>query len=384
MAAVSPLSLYVHVPFCRAKCGYCDFYSHHYDEDTARRFVGAVAREWLIVKDRYNLGGARVQTLYFGGGTPGMLPPALWERLRDGLVRSLHLAPGTEWTVECNPDSFSSDKARLWLDLGVTRLTLGVQSLDEGELRLLGRPHSGGEALEALDDPALAGFRSVGVDLIYGLPGQTPESLRRSLRGVLTRPVVAHLSAYELTLHEGTPLGDRRATLDLPDEETVLAMMRIAIEECARHGLERYEISNYARQGHQCRHNIAYWTHAPYVGLGPAAHSFLPPLRVANVSDTGAYCDAIERGDLARAFEETLDSRALGREAIFLGLRTVEGIHERRFKELTDGEFASPERRTALDELQAAGLIARAGPYWRCTEAGLRVADGVARRLIGA
>lgn len=382
MTAAPPLHLYVHIPFCRRKCRYCDFYSVPYDEGVARRYVDALAAEWRMVADLNDLSLRPITTLYIGGGTPSALPPALWEQLGRKFLHSLPRTPDCEWTVECNPDSFSGHLARTWIDLGVTRLSIGVQSLDDGELRIAGRLHTARRAEEVLDSPPIARFRSVGADVIYGLPGQTRRNLDRTLSRILSRPVVKHLSAYELTMHEETSFSRHRRLLPLPGDDAVADMTTQVRDACAQHGLQQYEVSNYALPGRRSRHNLAYWDHAPYVGLGAAAHSYLPPTRRANVSSLPGYLAAIEQGRQPVEFSEALDDAALAREMIFLRLRTSDGLDERIFADRTGGPFASGQRAAALDDLVASGLILLRDGVWTLTAQGMLVGDEVARRLM--
>ncbi len=379
---VSALSLYIHFPFCISKCRYCDFYSIPFDTSLAHTFIEALKREWDRVCEEHSLRGARIQTIYCGGGTPSILTPHQWSSFARLLIHGLDTAPDLEWSVECNPESFDPDKARSWLDSGVNRLTLGVQSLDDRMLRFLGRPHTARQALDALSEPILGRFGSVGVDIMYGLAGQTLESLGATLDTVLAYEVVRHLSAYEVTLSDKTPLGRHRRLLPLPSEETLSDMMQLVCDTAGRSGFKRYEVSNWAKPSHRCRHNMVYWTHEPYVGLGPSAHSFLPPLRFANVADTQGYIEALERGRSPHAFAESLNSDSLASEMIFLGLRTAEGVNEDRFREMTGREFRDPSRNTTLQSLADEGFLVHSPPHWRPTARGMMMADGIASKLL--
>jgi oxygen-independent coproporphyrinogen-3 oxidase len=380
--SVSPSHLYIHVPFCIRKCRYCDFYSQKGSEAMLGRYIHCLALEHEQARDHDNLSAAPLETIFYGGGTPSLLTAAQWGVLHTATSCGIQRINDYECTIECNPDSFTPAKAAAWLETGVNRLTLGVQSLDDRELATLGRPHSAGQALAVLGAPILERFASVGVDVMYGLPGQTPASQRRTLRQLLSIPTVKHLSAYELTIAAGTPFGRHGRLLPLPGEEAGEEIYAALQEEAAEHGFEQYEISNYSRTGFRCRHNLAYWHHRPYRGLGPAAHSYVHPRRFANVSDIEGYCALLEENRSPVDFSETLDSAALGREMIFLGLRTVDGIDERMYATHVCAEFQTPARRQILEQLQAAGTIVHTPPFWRLTPAGMRLADGVARVLI--
>jgi oxygen-independent coproporphyrinogen-3 oxidase len=376
------ISLYIHIPFCVRKCRYCDFYSIPYVTDEAEAFITALAVEWEIVKRDLNLDNAIIRTVFFGGGTPSMLSLGQWERISDILMKKLSLSTDCEWTIECNPDSFTEEKASLWQSMGVTRLTFGIQSLDDRELGFLGRRHLSAQALAALESPVLKNFKSIGADLMYGLPGQTVSSFEKSLQGVLSNPVVRHLSAYELTINPHTPIGRHCAKIPFPEEDEVLDMAKMLYGQCGTLGFERYEISNFAKPGHRCRHNEAYWDHSPYIGLGPAAHSYVAPHRFANTRDVSRYISDTGSGKRPLEFTETIDMDNLISEMIFLGLRTSDGLDENEFSSKTGRVFYSGGRATALDELARDDFISYEKPRWSLTEQGMFMADAIAKKLV--
>jgi oxygen-independent coproporphyrinogen-3 oxidase len=284
--------------------------------------------------------------------------------------------------VECNPDSFTEEKASVLLDGGVTRLTFGIQSFDDRELSFLGRVHTADRCREILADPACAQFVSIGIDLMYGLPGQTAGTLERSLKHIFESLYIKHISAYELTVSDGTPFGRRRSILPLPDDETMSAMTGRLWDLLEANGFMQYEISNFAKAGHECRHNRAYWNHEPYLGLGCAAHSFLPPQRSANIRDVNRYCAMVNDGLLPREFTETLDADKLGMEMLFLGLRTVRGIDEDRFIEKCGRSLMDFVDKNKFDLLVKRGLLAREKPFWKPSRKGLLMADAMAREIL--
>jgi oxygen-independent coproporphyrinogen-3 oxidase len=345
------------------------------------QYIDAVCREWKIVCGQRNLCEGAVRTVFCGGGTPSVLSVSQWRRLVDGLFSCLNLEPGAEWTIECNPESFTREKARVWRDAGVNRLSIGVQTLDDRLLRLLGRPHTAAQALALLNDPAVERFDSIGVDLIYGLPGQTEAMVRKDCAALLSIPLVKHLSAYELTLGEATPFGRHKGMLPLPDEERAAAMAELVRQEAAAFGFEHYEVSNFARPGHRCRHNLAYWRHEPYLGLGPAAHSFVSSHRFANVQSLEEYLRQVQTGCAPVAFEERLDTTALGEELLMLGLRTSDGVDAVRFKQLTGTPLDGNGRGGLLVRFEREGFLVREGNRWRPTVRGMAFADGLAREL---
>jgi oxygen-independent coproporphyrinogen III oxidase len=376
------VSLYIHIPFCVRKCRYCDFYSIPYNPDEAGRFVEALAAEWELVKKEYGLDGAEVRTIFFGGGTPSMLSVELWERINTLLTKTLSRSADCEWSIECNPDSFTEEKAMLWHSMGVTRLTFGIQSLDDRELGVLGRPHTAAQALAVLASPVLSKFKSIGADLMYGLPGQTVQSFEKSIQAVLSHPVVRHLSAYELTINPHTPLGRHISKIPFPSEETVLAMAQALYAQCKAEGFDRYEISNFAKQGHRCSHNEAYWNHLPYVGLGPAAHSYINRHRFANTGNVAQYINRLKAGKRPLEFTEAITTDNLISEMIFLRLRTTDGLDENDFYVKTGQAFCSGGRMAILDDLIKGNMIGRRQPWWRLTEQGMFVADAIAKKLV--
>jgi oxygen-independent coproporphyrinogen-3 oxidase len=374
------ISLYIHIPFCVKKCGYCDFYSVPYDPQVASEFIDALEKEWLFVKKELELEKCQIKTIFFGGGTPSVLSIKQWETINRRLIKQLKLAEDVEWTIECNPESFSAEKAELWHSMGVTRLTFGVQSLNDDELRILGRPHSAEQALLAINTPALRHFNSVGLDLMYGLPSQTTGSFEKTLNAALSAPIVRHLSAYELTICKNTPFGQAK-NLPLPSEETVYDMATMLFRICREKGFERYEISNFALQGHRCRHNGAYWDHSPYAGLGPAAHSYIHPKRWANEGDVKRYISRVNDNQRPVDFSETIDKDKLVSEMILLRFRTSDGLDEEIFRTTTGKEFYSGERKKTLDEIQKSNLIIYKKPRWVLTEEGMLLADTVIKKL---
>ena len=371
-------SLYVHLPFCRSKCRYCDFYSVTNRAKLIDEYLEAVAREWELRTGRMSL---ELTSVYIGGGTPSLLSPAQWERFGVLLFDTLPLVEQAEWTVECNPESFTEEKARLFADMGVTRLTFGVQSMNERELSLAGRPHTSKETLEVLASPVLGRFRSIAVDVIYGLPGQTVDSFADTLQRLLCLPVIRHLSAYELTLAETSPFGRHRARLPFPTEDELVAMLEELASAAGRHGFRQYEVSNFARPGYECRQNIGYWNHFPYIGLGAAAHSYLYPCRSWNIADVDEYDVRVGNGHLPMEHCEELTPEMMGREMLFLGLRQIAGIHEDEFEATTGLSFETQVSRERLQRFVAEGFLEYIHPCWKPTKKGLFFADFMAREL---
>lgn len=347
--------IYVHIPFCRSKCAYCDFYSMPLrDEAVARATVGRLLDE----RDARagELGGLPVTTVYVGGGTPSSLPAEALACLLDGLA--VHNAG--EFTVELNPDDVTPTLARILAGAGVNRVSMGVQSLDDNELRAVGRRHTAAQALRAVDTIVGAGITNISLDIILGLPGQTPESFSRSLEGLIATGV-PHFSAYILSYEPGTRLTARLnagKTVRTPDE--VIATMYDALTATARNaGFEHYEISNYARPGMHSRHNSAYWDMTPYLGLGPGAHSLAADgTRRFNPSNLKGWL-AAEPGRYAVVDTESTTDRV--NDMIITALRTSAGLSLDLLADRFGDTVAREVRRSALRHI-ASGNLVEIGP----------------------
>jgi oxygen-independent coproporphyrinogen-3 oxidase len=377
------LALYVHIPFCQAKCPYCDFNSYAGLEAVMAPYVDALIAEIALWREATR--DARVTTVFFGGGTPSFLPLGETERVFAALRRSFRLTPDAEITVEANPGSADSASLDGLRRLGFNRLSLGIQSLQNAELRLLGRVHSAAEAREACRAARRAGFENVNLDLIYGLPGQTLAAWQRTLaEAVALRP--EHLSLYALTLEEGTPMAADVASgrLPAPDPDLAADMYLWAGETLAAAGYEHYEISNWARPGYRCRHNLVYWRNEPYLGLGAGAHSCLGGFRFAAVRDPREYIREVmatgptpSGGGLAvslahlphlESVVQVTDARAMA-ETVILGLRLAEGVSLAAFRRRFGVGLPSVYG-PAVAELTALGLLERSNGRLRLTSKG--------------
>lgn len=317
--------LYIHVPFCGSKCPYCDFYSIT-SMAQAPRWLEALDREAMHYRDRFSV----FDSLYLGGGTPSLLDEKALTALTEGLLRCFTFTSGAEWTIECNPDDIIPGKAALLRDLGFNRISLGVQSFDDGELRLLQRRHTSDQAVRALEAFLGLGFKNIGIDLMYALPGQSESSWLATLNRALDLGPT-HISCYELTLAEGTPFAEMNESgqLKTPEPELQRAFFLMNTETIAGHGYIHYEVSNFARdEGSMCRHNIKYWNRLPYLGLGPSAHSFAEGKRWWNVECVSGYCDALSNDRLPVEDCEILSQDQEHLETLALGFRTKEGVAE--------------------------------------------------------
>jgi oxygen-independent coproporphyrinogen-3 oxidase len=317
-----PRALYVHVPFCVRKCRYCDFYSRPLDAGAASEYVEAAIRE---LRAGTPLLAAPLATVYVGGGTPTTLPGRLLRQLLAAIWPLID--ERTEFTVEANPGTVREGVAEILVECGVNRVALGAQSLRTEELRTLGRIHTPQEVPAAIVAMRQAGIVNIGLDLIYAVPGQTLGAWRDSLGRILELQP-QHLSAYALSFEEGTPLcGDLQAgRVAAMDEGLQRECYDAVIEAAAGAGLEHYEISNFARPGRRCEHNMTYWHNLPYLGIGPAAASYVGGVRRTNTPDLAAYMEAIRAGMPAPCSPEQLPPRMVMAETLMLGLRLIEGI----------------------------------------------------------
>jgi len=381
METAEPLGLYVHLPFCEAKCSYCHFAidPRRPGEDRQERYLRALLAEIESVE-----AGLSVDTLYLGGGTPTLLALDRLERLFASLRARFQVDPGAEVTMEANPRDLDAAGYRRLAGLGVTRLSLGVQSLDDGVLREMGRLHTAREAFRAAEDARAGGFASLSIDLILGWPGETAGRWRRNLEG-LTVMASDHVSLYVLEVEGKTLLSHRarQGRLALPDDDLVAALYEETVDFLAGRGLERYEISNFARPGFASRHNGKYWDDAPFLGIGMAAHSYRGGRRWWNHETFGAYCRAVETrgGGAAIAGDRVLTDRERTGEALFTGLRRAEGLglpdFRRRYGLDPLEDWAEP-----LRDAFAAGLLEVAEERLRLTPRGVLLSNEVFRAFV--
>ena len=339
---VPDLALYIHWPFCLAKCPYCDFNSHVRDRIDHDRFDHALRRE--LAAEAARLGKRRLTSVFFGGGTPSLMNPATVAGILDDAVRHFDVADDLEITLEANPTSIEAGRLADYRAAGVNRVSIGIQSLDESALQALGRQHSAAEAVAAL---ALARrlFPRVSFDLIYARPGQDMASWRAELRAALAI-AADHLSLYQLTIEPATPFEalHRQGRLVLPDADTATALYEATEAECARAGLLAYEISNYARPGEESRHNLAYWRYRDYAGIGPGAHGRITvdgALRATRRHRAPEpWAERVEQSGHGMTSDEPIAKAERAREALLMGLRLAEGIDLGWFKARTGQTMA--------------------------------------------
>lgn len=356
---MEPLALYIHWPFCLSKCPYCDFNSHVRERIPQARFRAALRAE--LAWEAARLGRRRLTSVFFGGGTPSLMEPETVFLMLEDAFRLFDPAPDIEITLEANPTSVEAAKLREFRQAGVNRASLGVQSLDADALRMLGRQHSAGQAIAALET-ARAIFPRLSFDLIYARPGQTEASWRAELRAALAL-AADHLSLYQLTIEPGTAFEAlyRRGEIVLPEDDDAARLYEATAEEAANFGLLPYEISNYARPGAESRHNLAYWRYADYAGIGPGAHGRVTignALRATRRHRAPEpWAERVERDGHGSTTETILTPGEKGQEMLLMGLRLTEGIDIARFEQRTGVALADAIDEAVLHQAVDAGYL---------------------------
>jgi len=387
-------SLYVHVPFCVRKCSYCAFYSEASTGEWTNRYVASLTREMERVA-----ADLRPRTIFFGGGTPSLLNLRQWQSILKTMDR-LNLLGAGEWTVECNPATVSSDKAKLLRDFGVNRISMGVQSLDESLLERLGRIHSRAMVFKSFDILREAGFDNINVDLMFAIPGQTLGMWQETLREALAL-CAEHLACYEVIYEEDTPLFHQlQAGHVREDEDTACLMYEELIQQAEAAGLQQYEVANFARarRGHglhpessdpdpsllpefACRHNVNYWRGGSFYGLGPSATTYVRGVRTRNCSNIQNYCDQLDKGSRPVDFEETLAPLARAGETAAFGLRMVAGWPFEEFVQTT-GHDLRQDWAGDMKQLAEQGWGRVVSDRFQLTREGMRFADSAARMFL--
>lgn len=334
--------LYIHVPFCLSKCRYCSFYSIT-SVDLIDAFVKAIVQEMAFYKDIFS----SFDSLYFGGGTPSLLTIGQVKTLLDKVHKHFDIRPRAEITMEVNPGDVSLEYFQSLLRLGINRLNIGVQSFDDSLLKFLGRRHTVKQAIESIETARNAGFKNLGVDLIYAVHGQNVKTWRQTLKKALSFSP-EHLSCYQLSLDRKTPLYKqyKKECLDLPSEKESLDFFITTSKVLTEAGYIHYEVSNFARTCKlESRHNRKYWNHEPYLGLGPAAHSFSGNRRWWNKANVETYLKDIESSKKPVARSEKLSNDELALESLFLGMRTADGVNLESFKKLYGFDLLAVKKR---------------------------------------
>lgn len=390
-----PAGIYIHIPFCRSRCSYCDFATDVFkNEETVERYVSALVKEINAFTGSADGSSVRTQgvqetrslplpvltslpvehnaseadTIYFGGGTPSLLTPQQLEKILRAVHGKFSLLPNSELTMEMNPATVTVETLKDYRSLGINRASFGAQTFDDTELKRLGRKHTAADVRETIELLRTAGFDNVSFDLIAGLPRQTPADWERNLNEAL-QLAPEHISLYLLEVHEGTPLAEqiRSGRQPLPDEDTAAEMYDLLLKKTSAAGYEQYEISNFSRPGFESRHNIKYWRFDPYYSFGCSAHSFDGvSRRWANERDTARYVNLIEQGESPIVFREEIDAAS---EYIFLNLRLNKGVSFAEYRKLF-GVDVREKYENDLKELKEQRLIDITDESLKLTEKG--------------
>jgi oxygen-independent coproporphyrinogen-3 oxidase len=378
-------SLYLHIPFCHTRCHYCDFNTYAGLLPLREPYVQALLKEIVLAGDMARLPSGQTRcapTLFFGGGTPSLLHAEQVARLLAGCRRSFAVDEDAEITLEANPGTLDLPHLQELRAAGINRLSLGAQSFDAGLLQTLGRIHSPQEISQAVQMARQAGFRSLNLDFMFGLPDQTMRHWQQTLEQAL-RLSPEHLSLYSLIIEEGTPFftWTREGRITPGDEDLCADMYEHARERLQAEGYEQYEISNWARAGHQCRHNLTYWWNLPYIGLGAGAHSFFAGTRFSATCEPHEYIRQLARGQRPLAESEEVSRQQEMTETAFLGLRMLAGLHLPTFTQRF-GESFSDFVGERLRRVEEAGLLTRTCDWLRLSERGLLLGNEVFFRLL--
>ena len=394
MSSAEPISLYVHIPFCETKCPYCDFNTYAAIEPLMPTYVAALKSEialWGSLLD-----GPEVHTVFFGGGTPSYLPSEDIRHTMKAITTAFNLAPCAEVTLEANPGDFTADKLAAYLDCGINRLSIGIQSFDDDLLQTLGRRHNAADAVHAYGQAADAGFENISIDLMYGLPYQNIQQWQSTLAQALEL-APPHISMYCLTLEGGTPM-ERwvdQGSMPTPDADLAADMYLMAQDEMRPGGYRHYEISNWAQPGRRSKHNLTYWRNDPYLGVGPGAHSYLGDCRFSAIKSPREYIRRMQsvspdsRGEPMQAMIssvpvvdeiEQIDTPLEMAETMMMGLRLDEGIGIAGFKERF-GEPPSHFYADTLDELERLELLHTQEDALRLTHRGRMLGNEVFSRF---
>jgi oxygen-independent coproporphyrinogen-3 oxidase len=382
-----PLGLYIHIPFCTAKCGYCDFNSYAGQDHAIPNYGKTLLKDAALWREA--VGHRPVATVFFGGGTPSLTPVPEMAEILDGLRATFQIAPDAEVSLEANPGNLTVEYLRGLRDIGFNRVSIGVQSFDDEDLVALDRIHTGEQAREAYTAAREAGFENVNLDLIYGLPEQPLSKWQENLEQALALGP-EHLSLYALTVEEGTPLARdiARGRTQAPDPDMQADDYEWTQERMARAGFEHYEISNWARPGYRCRHNLLYWRHGEYLGLGAGAHSYLGGTRFGMVLLPNRYSELVEESAAAGdgrmrhiATAEAIGPETAIADALILGLRLIEGVDVRAF-ERRYGRSPDDVYGDVLREFEGYGIVERTPAHLRLTKRGLLLSNELFQRLL--
>jgi oxygen-independent coproporphyrinogen III oxidase len=373
------ISLYFHIPFCSKKCSYCHFYVIPEKDSFKKQLLEGFQMEleqWQVALSQFE-----IKSIYFGGGTPALIGAEAIRLILSHVKKYSTLVPSAEITLEANPENMTAQQMRSYADVGINRVSVGIQSLDDALLAMLGRTHSSKKAIDAVHAAVEGTISNVTVDLMYDLPGQNLGTWKNTLQQIVQLPI-SHLSLYNLTIEPHTAFFKRKEQLEklLPSQEISLEMYEMATEMLELHGLKQYEISAFARNGLFSRHNVGYWTGRPFIGLGPSAFSYWEGSRFRNIANLNQYHKRLEQGISPIDFTEKLDPLFAKRELLAIHLRLMEGIDLKQFEKVHG--CLDPETTFTLLSLESNGFLQREEAKLKLTRKGILFYDTVASEIV--
>ncbi len=388
---MNPVSIYIHIPFCLRRCPYCDFNTYALTSIPEKEYVSALLSELDFRASQEAWKERTVETVYFGGGTPTLFKPSSIKQITEAISVLFHLSPDAEICMEANPGTIDPDNLNGYRAAGINRISIGAQSFDSDLLRVLGRIHSSEDIVNGVTAAKDAGFDNIGIDLMYGIPNETLEQLQNDLRQAIHLDP-KHISVYGLTLEKGTPFYQRfkKGDLEIPNEDTIMAMMsevNVFLPSC---GYKRYEISNYAERGYEAKHNLVYWDGGDYLGIGAGAHSLLvnyqevqkiSAIRWSNHALPNKYIKLAVAHGQAQNWHEELSQKELMFEFFFLGLRKIDGVFNRDFEKHFNYSISGLYGAT-IEILNDQNLISWNGENLKLTNRGLQLADSVIENFV--
>jgi oxygen-independent coproporphyrinogen-3 oxidase len=367
------LGIYIHVPFCIKKCGYCDFYSVKWDEESENSYIRSAIDE---IKGYRELEDYIVDTIFIGGGTPSVIMPQNIEKLIAAVKDTFTVAQNAEISMEANPNSLSQN-LKIYKETGINRLSIGIQSLKDDILKRIGRIHNFSEALQAIDLAQKQGFDNINADVMFNIPGQTLEDITDTIYQLISKDI-RHISFYSLKLEEGTQMYslEKNKVITMPVEDLEREMYYAGRTIMEEHGLMQYEISNFAVKGYECRHNLKYWNQVEYIGIGPSAHSFMGNTRYSNPSNLKEYTLSSGKEGFKRNIQEVMDEDELMFEYIMLRLRLTEGLKFAEFKNKFNRDFEETYK-AQIEKLLKDNLIYLDDEGIRLTHRGMDISNYV-------
>jgi oxygen-independent coproporphyrinogen-3 oxidase len=379
---IMSLSIYLHFPFCSNQCSYCDFYKEDYNLNFEKKYFEALLKETKLSADKIPSNLKTITSIFIGGGTPSLINMDLLEEWLNLLKQCFKITENIEFSLEANPESVDLDNLKRFQKLGITRPTFGIQSFNKKILTFLDRQHNPYHSQRAVYYTNVLGFKTFGVDQIFGIPGQTSRMLSDDIDQLvdLSPP---HISFYQLTIEPGTPLGKRykKGEFNSLEPELLLAMYKSGCEKFTELGYTRYEISSFAKPNHECRHNINYWNGGDYLGLGPSAHSLVNGERFSNITNVGNYIDSLNNNRLPRIKDDS-SKEARMVETVMLGLRTMWGVDKNKFTNKYNQEISTILNMTEFNHLIDSGYIEEENNKIILTDEGIYLADEITSRLL--